>query len=163
MSTEWTAILERCLRRVSFWHIPPNCNFYDWMEEMRAQGAAIGWQAVVEFDTSRGIPRDAFLYQRIMAGLLARYRQDWAVAVHCIAWEDANNLAIKERLPDIDLYVALSLLGEQDRGLLTQLFWKRETEAEIAQAHKVSQQAVSKRKHTVLKTLRTYLDTDKEN
>jgi hypothetical protein len=159
MSVEWTEILERCLRRVSSWRIPPNCNYHDWKEEMRAQGAAAGWEAICEFDETREVPRDAFIYQRIMAGLLARYRQDWAVGLHCIAWEETNHLS-SEMFPDVDLSVALSLLEEGDRSLMTQLFWMRETEAEIAQARKISQQAVSKRKRTVLKTLRTYLDSE---
>lgn len=162
MPGEWTEVLERCLRRVSAWRIPPNCTYYDWMEEMRAQGAAAGWQAVCEFDATREILREAFVYQRIMAGLLTRYRQDWAVALHCIAWDEANDLPTAEMLPYTDLYTALALLGEGDRGLLTQLFWKRETEAEIARARHVSQQAVSKRKRTVLKTLRIYLDPEQE-
>jgi DNA-directed RNA polymerase specialized sigma24 family protein len=163
MPEEWTQVLERCLRRVSVWRIPPNCTYYDWMEEMRAQGAAVGWQALCEFDPAREIPRDAFVYQRIMAGLLTRYRQDWTVALHCTSWEEANPLPTVETLPDMDLYAALALLGEGDRGLLTQLFWQRETEAEIARTRHISQQAVSKRKRTVLKMLRHYLESEQEN
>ena len=159
MPEEWNEVLERCLRRAGAWRQPPNCNFQDWMEEMRAQGAAAGWQAVCEFDSTREVPREAFLYQRIMAALLGRYRQDWAVGLHCIAWEEANRMATEEPLPYIDLYAALALLEEEDRCLLTQLYWQRETEAEVARDRSISQQAVSKRKLLLLKRLRSYLDS----
>ncbi len=167
MPEEWSDVLDRCLRRIRTWRVPPNCSYQDWMEEMRAQGAAAAWQAVCEFDPDRGVPLSAFLHRRVLTSLLTRYRQDWSYALHCVEWNEA--LASCEDSDPLleaahsDLYAALALLRERDRRLVTHLFWRQYTEAEIAQSSHISQQAISKRKRVVLKTLRTYLEVEREN
>ena len=52
---------------------------------------------------------------------------------------------------------ALAALSPQDHWLIEQLFWDGHTEAEVARQLHISQPAVNKRKHTILKKLRGWL------
>ncbi len=163
MPVEWKVVLDRCLRRISVWRPPPNCNHQDWMEEMRAQGAAAAWQAVCDFDPKRGVPPSAFLRQRVLTSLLTRYRQDWSHALHCVEWEGSAPSAAPQEPPElshVDLYAALDQLCDRDRRLLLHLYWDQHTEAEIAASRQISQQAISKRKRLLLKTLRSYMESE---
>lgn len=80
----WSAVLESCLRRIRTWCPPPNCSAHDWMEEMGVQARAAACQALRDYDTVRGVPLPAFVHQRVLAGALTRYRQEWAFALRCV-------------------------------------------------------------------------------
>src|SRR5579871_2071177 len=78
----YAEVLGCCLKRLNSWRIPPNWSASDWLKEIKAIGTAAAWQAEGEFDPSRGVPVAAFLYQRILARVFTRYRQEWAYALH---------------------------------------------------------------------------------
>ena len=157
---DYVLVLERCLRRIRRWPMPPNWSRPDWLEEASACGALAACQADRDFDPLRGIPFEGFVYARVMAAALTRYRQEWSYAGHCLRREshrlDRGELAdATERLHDTaDAYETLGRLAEQDRWLLEQAFWHQATEANIARHLGISQQAVSKRKAALLTSLR---------
>lgn len=152
--------LVRCLRRVSRWPVPPNWSRADWLDEARACASLAECQAYVEFDPAANVPMGAFLYQRVMAGILTRYRQEWSYAGHCpfevTSGESVGATAhspqyflLSARLDDL-----LAHLTPSDRWLLEQSFWQHRTEAELASELGISQQAVSRRKHVLLASLK---------
>jgi RNA polymerase sigma factor (sigma-70 family) len=168
---ELTAVLDNCLRRVGGWRGLPHWSRHDWMKEMRAESVAAAWQAVREYDPSRGIPFNAFAYQRVMTRVLKRYRQEWAYFVHycCETKEESldrpkgmTKNVIHSTEANESLYWALALLPDADVLLLEQLFWKGCTELEIAEASGISQSAVSQRKRAILARLRGWLDGGEE-
>ena len=57
---------------------PPRWNPLDWWDEARAEASLAACAAALDYDPSRGVPRAAFLYERILAGVWTRYRQEWA-------------------------------------------------------------------------------------
>ena len=79
---EWEAIWPRCWRRIHSWRVPPRWNPLDWWDEARAEAALAACAAALDFDPTLGVPRAAFLYQRILAGVWTRYRQEWAYGRH---------------------------------------------------------------------------------
>lgn len=152
-------VLDSCLRRICAWRVPPNWSAFDWFEEMQAQAACAVCQAVRDYDPARGVPFSAFARQRLLTSALTRYRQEWAYAVRWVVGADGDenessgsdsfDLAlVHERLRQ-----ALARLSEPERWLLKQLFWKARTEADIAHEVGITQQAVSKRKHLILRDL----------
>jgi RNA polymerase sigma factor (sigma-70 family) len=153
---------DNCLRRIRRWRTPPNYSAVDWIEEIKALCSAAAWQGVCEFDPKRGVPLSAFVYQRVMARALARYRQEWAYGARfpCegnkAALQTSEAATVLTRSDDA-LCAALSRLGEADRSLLKQLFWEESTEADLAEEMGLSQQAVNKRKQAALRNLRRAL------
>ena len=87
------ATLERYLKRVGYWRLPPNWSFADWSHEIRAHSICTVCQAQSDYDPSRGVPLWAFVYQRVITRALTRYRQEWAYAYH-------NAPAIEETASD---------------------------------------------------------------
>ena len=144
---------------------------------MRAHGAAAALHAVCDYDPSRCVLFSAFLYQRVMASALTRYRQEWAYALHCVSEveEDGDRghnvkaalymgeACLAPTLVYESLRCALSRLSEPNCWLIKQLFWEECTEAEIAEKLGISHQAVSKRKGVILQDLRNWLDMSKKN
>ena len=160
LSAVWAAVLDHPLRRILAWRIPPHWTVRDWSEEMRAHGAAAAWQAVCEYDPARGVPWEVFVRQRVLTSALTRFRDEWRYVVRCVrdlvgdgcgehAEEDQTDSILRRH----GLYRALARLSSPDRALVEQLFWKGKTEAEIAASLGISQPAVSKRKHAVLRKL----------
>jgi RNA polymerase sigma factor (sigma-70 family) len=166
-------VLQACQRRVRSWRVPPNWAPVDWFEEIEAIEAVAGWQAERDFDPFGSSKVEAFVYQRVMARALARYRQEWTYALHFVpegeaeerancghragqqtvlADESATANAAHEVLLD-----AVASLAEPQQLLLKQLFWDGYTEAELGVALAVSQRAVSKRKQAIIKSLRDHL------
>ncbi len=127
--------------------------------EVEAIGAA--WHAKVEFDPSRGCPLAGFVLVRIRHHVLARYRHEWSYALHCpVAFSEGFDVAqsTHSNFADVEsLNTTLMALTAQDRRLITLLFLEGRTEAEIAKAWGISQQAVSKRKCRVFRYLRREL------
>src|SRR4029450_9456417 len=70
-----SALLNSCLSRVSAWQVPPCWSRLDWLEERRAYIVSAAWQAVCDYDSSRNVPLPAFVYRRVIADSLTRYRR----------------------------------------------------------------------------------------
>jgi len=149
------------LRRIHSWRVPPRWNPDDWRDEARAEAALAACAAAREFDPTLGVPRAAFLYQRILAGVWTRYRQEWAYGRHlraprpldeCPAAADSSSSTAE---PD-EVALLLGQLGARDRWLMRQLFWAETTETAAAAVLGISHQAVSQRKHHVLRDLRRF-------
>ncbi len=146
--------------------MPPHWSNRDWSEEMAAEAVVAALQAARDFDPSRGIPREAFLYQRVMHSALARYRREWSYALRrgFIAALDEWGMvegaappaheAIHKLLQD-----ALERLPHADAWLIESLFWEGRTEAGLGEVLGITQQAVSKRKKGIFKKLRQLVDT----
>lgn len=156
-----TLVLTRCLSRIRRWAPPPNWSLSDWQDEARACGSLASCLAERDFDPKRGTPLEGFLYGRIMAAMLTRYRQEWSYACHCAAREcNDEAFATTRANPHADAeptHQFMNGLAEQDRWMLEQAFWHDRTEADIARQLGVSQQAVSKRKLALLRSLRVHL------
>jgi DNA-directed RNA polymerase specialized sigma subunit len=128
---------------------------------MRAQSAAAAWQAARDYDTSRGVPFEAFVRERVMEAALLRYRQEWRYVTRY----GADTGGPKRNEPRIevvasDLFAlreAVNLLPPAEKRLIRDLFWQERTEASVARRSGVSQQAVSKQKKAALRHLRQAL------
>jgi RNA polymerase sigma factor (sigma-70 family) len=128
---------------------------------MRAHSVAAAWHAVCDYDPSRNVPLPAFIYRRVIADSLTRYRQEWSYALHSVCQADEEKFergSIADdslRPPAVRelLRYALMRLTEPQRQLIGQLFWAGYTEAEVAQSLGISHQAVSKRKRAVLQLI----------
>jgi len=162
------AVLARCLRRTRRWPPPPNWSPGDWLEEVRGCAALAMCQAAAEYDSLRGKSIEAFMIGRATGAVLTRYRQEWAYAGHCIhaATHDPRYAIPSDGRRDMDLCLTaatleelLDRLPETDRLILRQMFWDCCTEADLAGRLGISQQAVSKRKDAVLRSLRAHLQS----
>jgi len=157
---EWEAIWPRCWRRIHSWRVPPRWNPLDWWDEARAEAALAACAAARDFDPTRGVPRAAFLYQRIVAGVWTRYRQEWAYGRHLRAprpleeWPAPDDSCSPE-VDTAELARFLGQLGERDRWLIRQLFWDGRTEAAVARDLGISQQGVYERRFQILRWLQT--------
>lgn len=78
-------VLQSCQRRIRSWRVPPNWSPRDWFEEIEAVQAIAAWQASRAYDPSRGINYAAFVYQKVMACALTRYRQEWTYALRVVS------------------------------------------------------------------------------
>lgn len=151
------ALTASCLRRISQWCLPPNYSRLEWIEEMRALGNAAAWQAANDYDPARGVPLSAFVRQRVMSDALTRYRQEWRYAFHCAAPRAAGASETAGSTISDEIRCALADLPENDLWLIEQLFFEQRTEADMARSLGISQQAVSKRKHSTIAFLRRLL------
>ena len=162
---ELSAVLRRAFRRIFSWRIPPNWSAHDWFDEVKAMTAAACCKAELDYDFERGVPLSAFLYQRALTCARTRYRQEWAYALRFMQ-EDGNGCdeAATPRIslpevcpPDDSLRCALLELPLADQWLVRQLFWNSISEDKVARNLKITQQAVSKRKRKIIRTLRHLL------
>jgi hypothetical protein len=153
----FAAVLHSCLLRVFRWRVPPNWTISEWRKEIRAEAACAAWQAVSEYDPSRGVPFGAFARQRVLTHTLTRFRQEWAYALRC-AQEHNGELDFVAYLPFEDWpREALARLSEPDLWLIGQLFLRDRTEADVAKQIGISQQGVNKRKRVILVNLRQFM------
>jgi len=173
---EHDALLNRCFKRICGWRVPPNWSPADWCEEIKAHGRCAGCEAIRDFEASRGVPLDAFFYQRVIARAYSRFRREWAYGLRCISETDGfvpdgrdtffpNKYCVHNRETSVEpdptyqeIRDAVELLSEPDRQLITQLFWEEHTETNIAEALGISHQAVNKRKRAVIQKLRALID-----
>lgn len=152
-------MFEASLRRIARWRTPPNWSRADWEQEVRAHASLVTCVAGVDYDPCRGVPFAAFVYQRVLAGVLTRYRQEWAFAIRCSHAMSPNlprSVGVSPHPHTADEvvdYVRI-ILPQADRALLLALFWQNRSEASIGRDLGISQQAVSKRKRVVLHDLR---------
>jgi DNA-directed RNA polymerase specialized sigma24 family protein len=174
---ESIATLQHCFHRIRCWRVPPNWSGQDWSEEMEALVTAAACQAELDFDPAREVPLGGFVYRRVMARALTRYRQEWVYALRFLSENDidglsgttANGAAWAEEAavaPVLDyesVRHALERLSGADRKLIHELFWGKCTQTELARKRGVSQQAVSLRKGSILKYLRDRLGVPNSN
>lgn len=158
---ELNAALQRALHRILSWRVPPNWSTRDWSDEVKALIAAARCDAELAYDSARGVPLSAFLYQRALTCGWTRYRQEWAYALHFQAKANGDDekagvpcSAVLEVLSPEPLQGALMELPFADQWLIRQLFWNKTTEDKVATDLNISQQAVSKRKHKIICKLR---------
>jgi DNA-directed RNA polymerase specialized sigma24 family protein len=106
--------------------VPFHWNCADWREEVVAEGQSAAWQALGEYDASRGVPFGAFVFLRVTASVLTRYRQEWAYGARHVAIDEDREREDSEtfgRTSDHEaLHRALARLPESDRQLLVELF-----------------------------------------
>lgn len=150
-------ILDRCLQRVTRWRLPPKWSRRDWLEEAEAAGQLAACKAEQDYDPASGIDHEAFVYQRVMAGILSRYRTEWVYGMHCSADVESRDVARDaERggngVPDMDKLLAA--LDAEPRQLLEQYFRQDYTEEQIAADLGVSQPTASRRITSALGELR---------
>lgn len=126
---------------------------------------AAAWQAEQDHDLSRGVPLAGFVYFRVLAQALTRYRQEWRYAQRNVVANSETIEALAGADPALSaagtafeaLDQAMGLLPQPERWLLDQLFWRQRTEASIAAELQISQAAVNKRKKAALRRLRALL------
>jgi RNA polymerase sigma factor (sigma-70 family) len=173
-----TRLFQACIKRVRSWRVPPNWSRFDWFEEVESVEAIAAWQADCDYDASRGIQFAAFIYQRIMARALARYRQEWTYALHFVPEDGDGDMSIRrdsvESTPAAsasnfssvlayeELRELVAALAEPDRELIALLFWEGNTEAQIARKLKINQSTVSRRKTAVFERLSGLLNAEEE-
>jgi RNA polymerase sigma factor (sigma-70 family) len=129
---------------------------------MRGEAAIAFAQAARDFDPSTGVPLQIFVAKRVLGRALTRYRKEWSYALFR---SEPCSRTTHRRLADSqdqaasseEVQVALSTLQPGDRRLIERLFWNEETEAQVAQSLGISQQAVSKRKISILRRMKGIL------
>jgi DNA-directed RNA polymerase specialized sigma subunit len=168
-----TVVLERCFGRICSWRTPPNWSNREWFEEIKAHAIAASCRAISEYDAARGVPLEAFIYQRVIARVLTRLRQEWSYGLRFVSDNDSEkdediDSASRHRSDAVDwaqsdgviydeLRQAIASLSESNRWLITQLFWNGQTEVDIAHALGIGRRAVNKRKHAILQSLHEVL------
>jgi RNA polymerase sigma factor (sigma-70 family) len=160
LSPELDFVVSSSLRRIRRWRIPPSWRAREWFEEVESEANVAGLQAFKEFDETRGVPREAFLRQRIMRRTLALYRREWSYAVRRVVEDELDRRAEVGKNDPIKYVVrlrilqrSLELLPEPDLSIIEGLFWGARSETEIAVELGITQQAVSKKKRRILDTL----------
>jgi RNA polymerase sigma factor (sigma-70 family) len=126
----------------------------------RADPAAAGPPAGAR--AGGGVPRDAYIRLCVLHRLLQRYHNEWSHALRWVYVPELSECSIEDG-PDSpsesdDLQGALARLMESDRQLIDRLYWRGETESEVGSSLGISQQAVSKRKRSVLRKLHRLLN-----
>jgi len=166
ISDEAASGMSAALRRAQGWRVPPNWSSTDWRDELEAVAIVAVWQAQLDYDSSRKVPVGGFIFARVLARTLTRYRQEWRYATHttCEANGAESNGA---RLPDMTAFPALTgawaieealcRLPREENKLLSSLYWQNRTQADIARELAISQPAVNKRKRVALEHLKAIL------
>jgi DNA-directed RNA polymerase specialized sigma24 family protein len=158
----WLPVLDHCMRQARAWRVPPRWSACDWCDELQAEGAAAAIQAECVYDPGRGVPLGEYIRLCVWHHLLKRWHKEWSYALRWICIPEL----LEHSLEDVpcspsesdDLHVALARLIESDRRLIDRLYWREESEFEVGSSLGISQQAVSKRKHSVLRKLRRLLN-----
>jgi DNA-directed RNA polymerase specialized sigma subunit len=106
----------------------------------------------------------------VLNSALARYRREWSFAIHRAKQTVLSDWQMAEAAPpplgesiDRVLHEALKRLPKSDSWLITQLFWEGKSEASLGKCLGISQQGVSRRKGSILKTLHRLIDELTEN
>jgi DNA-directed RNA polymerase specialized sigma subunit len=122
-------------------------------------------EAVAHYDPGRQVSVAAFLRMRVLGRAITRYRQEWRYGVrHVACGEQVRHVQCHQgpsTPPSVDsLGGILGTLTPNDQWLITRLFWEGETEADVARKLGLTQQAVSKRKKTLMKVLHSKIAGD---
>lgn len=133
------------------------------------------WEAIQDFDESRGIPFAAFAASRVKYALynaFRRARRGWERELHPDQSEDAESFwdactkgdaasspeeTITRRLA---LENAMHILSDREKTILRLIFFEEAPLRAIAEKFQVTRQAISKAKKSILKKLRMQLSRD---
>ncbi len=154
---DYNSVFEICMRRIRCWKHPPNYAASDWFDEMSGELGAAACQALRDYDAARQVPLSAFVYQRMLAGALSRYRKEWSFALRHgshTGFQPQSPISDSARVLRLDLRRALGGLSPLEIAILRQLYWEGHTESQAAERLEISQQAVNKRKRILLRRLR---------
>ena len=165
----WLPVLDHCMRQARAWRVPPRWSACDWRDELQAEGAAAAIQAECAYDPGRGVPLGNYIRLCVWHRLLKRWHKEWSYALRWICIPELPEHSLEDvpcspsesddlQSESDDLQVALARLIESDQRLIDRLYWRGETESEVGSSLGISQQAVSKRKRSVLRKLRRLLN-----
>jgi DNA-directed RNA polymerase specialized sigma24 family protein len=180
VSPECGVVLQKCFQRIAAWQIPPNWSRPDWLDEIKAHGVAAACQALCDYEVERAVPLEAFVYQRVMARVLTRYRQEWGYALRVVSGnaQDDSPAGSKAVLVSVTAFPpfevdtspihgalrdAVASLPAPSRLLIEQLFWHDRTEKDVAESLRIGRRAVNKRKHAILTCLQGALTDRSQN
>ena len=159
------AVVESCLKRARRWRVPPRWSSREWWEENRAEAALIVLNAARDYDADRGVSWESFLRSRLMAGLLPRLRREWKSSRFLTDTTVLDFLDVRARtrreFTDDEvgiLYISIGRLSPADRQVLQRLYWDGMTESGLAVILGLSQQAISKRRKSIIVRLKNLLD-----
>ena len=165
---DWSRVWNACKRRTHAWQVPPRWSPRDWWEEIDAECLVAACHSLRIFDPTRGPSLASFVYHQILAAALARYRQEWiyarrnglsATTVEHAAEPNAVEDRFAAEQEEKRLLGLLTDLPESDRRLIHWLFYDGRSETDVASGLGISQQAVSKRKLKILRSLRNRLSS----
>ncbi len=166
---DWPATWSAYVRRAHNWKVPPRWGPRDWWEELDAEALAAAYAAVRAYHDSRGLTRSSYVFHRMVATTMTRFRREWAYGLSFLRSPSEEPMVISDddRVVALEegqqLCAALGRLKDSDRRLIERLFWEGCSEAEIATDSGISQQATSKRKLRVLRQLRRVIEIKSEN
>ncbi len=148
-------MMGRCLGRARHWRVPGNWAKAQWAEEISAEAEL----AAVAFTPKNAVELPVQTRQQsvIQNHLLQRYRQEWCFNRHCggqvIAEPVAAPVQSQRDSNAARIQQALAALPASDRELITQLYWEKQTETQIALEAGVSVPAICKRRQRILQRL----------
>ncbi len=150
------------MRQARAWRVPPRWSAYDWFDELQAEGAAAAIQAERDYDPGRGVPLSEYIRLCVRHRMLKCCHKEWSYALRWVCIPELPEYSIED-VPcspseSDDLQVALARLIESDRWLIDRLYWRGETEFEVGLSLGISQQAISKKKRSILCQLRRLLN-----
>jgi DNA-directed RNA polymerase specialized sigma24 family protein len=161
---EWITILS-CLKRIRKWRVPPHWSYREWFEEVDAEATTAALQAKRDFDPGMGVPWGVYLRRRVMNAALTRYRREWSYAIRRASGAAPDNCekaggtqALSSESMNGLLLEALKRLSRSDAWLITELFWRGRSEANLGERLGITQQAVNKRKRVIFKTLHLLIE-----
>lgn len=160
----WPSVWTASASRIHGWRAPPHWSLRDWWEEIDAESLAAACQAVRVFDPARGKCLSKFVYHRILAKAIARYRTEWSFASHIgRAWATADLREESLSTPtDAEtherLLASVTDLTGTDRRLIELLFWDGLSEEAVAKELGITKQAINKRKRKILLGLRRSIE-----
>ena len=160
-SLTWAVLWARCWNRIRNWRLPPRWTVREWHDEARAQGALAHTLARRDFDPTRRVPFEAFVYQRVVDAVWTRYRQEWSFGRRAKPLEFSNTdsevLPILDNDGDDQMALALTRLNETERQLIHCLFWAATSLEKLSIESGLSQETLRKRKSRTLLKLRRIL------
>ena len=161
--TVWPDVWARCWKRIRRWSVPPRWAARDWHDEARAQGGLANSLARHEFDPTRGIPLEAFLYRRIVDAVWTLHRQETSFGRRAKPQEVVEYDAQARPRPDPDLPEsithALERLSQTERRLIGRLFWDESSLEDLSAETGLRREALKTRKaRAVLKLRQLLLD-----
>ncbi len=131
------------------------------------------WEAIQDFDASKGIPFAAFAASKVKYALYSafrRARRGWERELHPDQSENADSFwdactrddatsspeeSVTRRLA---LENAMRILSDREKTILRLIFFEEAPLQAIAKKFQVTRQAISKAKKSILKKLRMQLD-----
>lgn len=148
------------LRRVLRWQRPPQWDRCEWFDELEAEANLAMLTALSSYESSRGVPLAAFVYERVFHALCSLYRREWQHALHvysgnCLIEKGSSSQPCSveaERLQE-----AIRSVPERECAVIYRTFFSGNTEREIAEELGVAAAVVHRLKKRALQLLREIL------